>query len=196
MLHSTKGNSRCLPCPPLLNAALSIGQMYETEYLWPRHGVLSASAETERSCLDRNEDVQIRTTGEGAHAGARAVRSSSTGRTHKKLQVLRHSHPSQHIHSDYHIILATSFHRFSHSLSALSVSFAMPLRYLFGAAALFGTALAHPSTSKHHPHPAQILSSRDVCSGNTASSRSEWCDYSIDTDYAAGKSGIFVPRLR
>lgn len=22
-----------------------------------------------------------------------------------------------------------------------------------------------------------------VCSGNTASTRSEWCDYSIDTDY-------------
>ncbi|KAF2622424.1 multicopper oxidase [Macroventuria anomochaeta] len=61
----------------------------------------------------------------------------------------------------------------------------MSLRYLFSAAALLSTALAHPSTSlkKRHSHPSRLLSSRDICSGNTASTRSEWCDYSIDTDY-------------
>lgn len=63
----------------------------------------------------------------------------------------------------------------------LSVPFAMSFRCLFAAACLLRTALAHPSTSKHHSH--HLLSSRDACSGNTASTRSEWCDYSIDTDY-------------
>lgn len=66
----------------------------------------------------------------------------------------------------------------------------MSLRYLLGAAALLSTALAHPSSSsspKHHLHPGRLLSSRDVCSGNTASTRSEWCDYSIDTDYMTGR---------
>jgi hypothetical protein len=56
----------------------------------------------------------------------------------------------------------------------------MSFRCLFAAACLLRTALAHPSTSKHHSHH---LSSRDACSGNTASTRSEWCGYSIDTDY-------------
>ena len=68
----------------------------------------------------------------------------------------------------------------------------MSLRYLLGAAALLSTALAHPSSSsssspEHHLHPGRLLSSRDVCSGNTASTRSEWCDYSIDTDYMTGR---------
>ncbi|KAH6639585.1 multicopper oxidase [Boeremia exigua] len=57
----------------------------------------------------------------------------------------------------------------------------MSFRHLFTAAALLSAAQAHPSTS-HHSHP-HLLSSRDVCSGNTASTRSEWCDYSVDTDY-------------
>jgi hypothetical protein len=66
----------------------------------------------------------------------------------------------------------------------------MSIHCLFGAVALLSTALAHPSTSlkKHHSHPSRLLSSRDVCSGNTADTRSEWCDYSIDTDYAIGGS--------
>ncbi|CAH0052330.1 unnamed protein product [Clonostachys solani] len=31
---------------------------------------------------------------------------------------------------------------------------------------------------------SELLSARASCSGNTATSRSQWCDYSIDTDYA------------
>jgi hypothetical protein len=99
------------------------------------------------------------------------------------------THSNQHTRSDRHIILAAFLfiRLITLSLKFSSEPFAMSLHYLFGAAALFSAALAHPSTSKHHSHPARLLSSRDVCSGNTASTRSEWCDYSIDTDYATGK---------
>ncbi|KAK4107642.1 multicopper oxidase [Canariomyces notabilis] len=34
----------------------------------------------------------------------------------------------------------------------------------------------------HAPHSSALLA-RSSCSGNTASTRSQWCDYSIDTDY-------------
>ena len=57
----------------------------------------------------------------------------------------------------------------------------MSFRCLFVAGCLLRTALALPSTSKHLSH--QLLSNRDACAGNTASTRSEWCNYSIDTDY-------------
>lgn len=83
----------------------------------------------------------------------------------------------------------------NHALSLFCVipkslfsTLAMYLLSLVGAAALLRAALAHPSTSLEKRNPqAQLLSSRDVCSGNTASTRSEWCDYSIDTDYTTGK---------
>ncbi|KAF2450100.1 multicopper oxidase [Karstenula rhodostoma CBS 690.94] len=39
------------------------------------------------------------------------------------------------------------------------------------------------SISKVSPGVSSSLSSRVICSGNTADNRSEWCDYSIDTDY-------------
>lgn len=54
----------------------------------------------------------------------------------------------------------------------------MSLRFLISAVALISPTLARPSQ----------LSSRDVCSGNTASTRSKWCSYSIETDYMTGKS--------
>ncbi|CAI6317592.1 unnamed protein product [Periconia digitata] len=46
--------------------------------------------------------------------------------------------------------------------------------FLAASTALVGFATAIPSPS---------LQERAACSGNTATSRSEWCDYSIDTDY-------------
>ncbi|KAF2248064.1 multicopper oxidase [Trematosphaeria pertusa] len=54
----------------------------------------------------------------------------------------------------------------------------MLTQYLVGiSTALSGLAAALPSF--HH------LENRAACSGNTASTRSEWCDYSIDTDYTS-----------
>jgi hypothetical protein len=40
--------------------------------------------------------------------------------------------------------------------------------------------------------PSDLLhiTPRAACSGNTASTRSEWCDYSIDTDYSSSESTI------
>jgi hypothetical protein len=48
----------------------------------------------------------------------------------------------------------------------------------FVTASLFGLSLALPSYPESHLFP------RDACSGNTADTRTEWCDYSIDTDYS------------
>ncbi|KAF2023523.1 hypothetical protein EK21DRAFT_118669 [Setomelanomma holmii] len=53
-----------------------------------------------------------------------------------------------------------------------------------GIAALLCTASAFPSTHSHHSLHANHFTPRATCSGNTASTRSEWCDYSIDIDYA------------
>jgi hypothetical protein len=47
-------------------------------------------------------------------------------------------------------------------------------------ASLFGLSLALPSASSF---PHSELFPRDACSGNTADTRTEWCDYSIDDDY-------------
>ncbi|EUC41696.1 multicopper oxidase [Bipolaris oryzae ATCC 44560] len=51
-----------------------------------------------------------------------------------------------------------------------------------------GLLIAHASASNshqgHHSHHAHQLAPRAACSGNTATTRSEWCDYSIDTDYS------------
>lgn len=43
-------------------------------------------------------------------------------------------------------------------------------------------ALIKPSLSAPKTEVAR-LSPRDVCKGNTASTRSQWCDLNIDTDY-------------
>ena len=50
----------------------------------------------------------------------------------------------------------------------------MLLRGIFSIAALAGYATAFPFTSDLRP--------RAACDGNTATTRSEWCDYSIDVD--------------
>lgn len=45
------------------------------------------------------------------------------------------------------------------------------------------------SHEKFHSVPGSQLLHRDVCSGNTPTTRSEWCDFSIDTDYSLGQFG-------
>ncbi|KAI0123463.1 Cupredoxin [Xylariales sp. AK1849] len=55
-------------------------------------------------------------------------------------------------------------------------------------ASLFGLSLALPSLS------APQLFPRASCSGNTASTRSEWCDYDIDTDYTTTAPDTGVTR--
>ncbi|KAI2609132.1 multicopper oxidase [Hypoxylon fragiforme] len=42
---------------------------------------------------------------------------------------------------------------------------------------LYGTAVASPFSPSVSLHP------RAACDGNTATTRNEWCDYSVDTDY-------------
>lgn len=55
-------------------------------------------------------------------------------------------------------------------------------------ASLFGLSAAFPS------FPSPQLSPRATCDGNTASTRSEWCDYSIDTDYTSTSPDTGVTR--
>lgn len=45
------------------------------------------------------------------------------------------------------------------------------------------TTTATTTSSSTSAPPDETTVPRDVCAGNTASTRSEWCDYSIDTDY-------------
>jgi hypothetical protein len=45
-------------------------------------------------------------------------------------------------------------------------------------AAASSSVVASPLSSSPSP-----LTPRDACDGNTATTRSEWCSYSIDTDY-------------
>ncbi|WYZ45663.1 hypothetical protein EsH8_VIII_000979 [Colletotrichum jinshuiense] len=52
---------------------------------------------------------------------------------------------------------------------------------LFMAGALMGSLASALPSSASLPEPN--LFPRAACSGNTASTRSEWCDYSIETDY-------------
>ncbi|KAI8932083.1 hypothetical protein NX059_010969 [Plenodomus lindquistii] len=55
---------------------------------------------------------------------------------------------------------------------------------LLTAGALLSNSFAHGSAyHQHQKLHAKHFDPRASCSGNTASSRSEWCDYSIDTDY-------------
>ncbi|KAF0315312.1 Laccase [Colletotrichum sp. SAR11_59] len=55
------------------------------------------------------------------------------------------------------------------------------LKSLFVAGALAGLASAFPS-AVDSPFPSKLYP-RAACSGNTASTRSEWCDYDTSTDY-------------
>lgn len=53
---------------------------------------------------------------------------------------------------------------------------------------IFATALAAffiPSfASPALPALSPLVSKRAACAGNTATTRSEWCDYSLETDYS------------
>ncbi|KAF2124574.1 multicopper oxidase [Dothidotthia symphoricarpi CBS 119687] len=56
-----------------------------------------------------------------------------------------------------------------------------------GAVALLSAVSASSSFGHRHKHPSLPRSNlypRAACSGNTADTRSEWCDYPVDTDYA------------
>lgn len=44
------------------------------------------------------------------------------------------------------------------------------------------------------PDLSQLVSTTEACSGNTASTRSEWCDYSIDTNYTTTAPDTGVTR--
>ncbi|KAH7067626.1 laccase-1 precursor [Paraphoma chrysanthemicola] len=56
------------------------------------------------------------------------------------------------------------------------------LRFV-GFTALLGSVAAFPPTPQHHSLHTNNFVPRSACSGNTASTRSSWCDYSTDTDY-------------
>lgn len=62
---------------------------------------------------------------------------------------------------------------------------------LLTSAALLGVAAAFPSYEAPELRPRlptpQLYPRATNCSGNTATTRSEWCDYSISTDYTSGK---------
>ncbi|KAF2709229.1 multicopper oxidase [Pleomassaria siparia CBS 279.74] len=64
--------------------------------------------------------------------------------------------------------------------------------HLLGAAAFAGFAAAFPSPSASLPAPN--LFPRAACSGNTATTRSQWCDYSVDTDTTAEAPDTGVTR--
>lgn len=53
------------------------------------------------------------------------------------------------------------------------------------AASLIGLATANPFAQPitNPPFESNLFPKRAACDGNTATTRSEWCDYSIDTDY-------------
>lgn len=59
---------------------------------------------------------------------------------------------------------------------------------LASVAVLFSPArsLVHPHKDLHSFSGPELVQ-RDACSGNTPTTRSEWCDFSIDTDYSSGK---------
>lgn len=56
-------------------------------------------------------------------------------------------------------------------------------------------ALSVPSlASLTVPAVSQLVSATETCSGNTASTRSEWCDFSIDTNYTTTAPDTGVTR--
>ena len=62
------------------------------------------------------------------------------------------------------------------ALSLLAVSH-------LASAAIVSVPSLSTDISKVAPSKIDGLSARDVCSGNTASDRSVWCDYDISTNY-------------
>ncbi|KAF2469246.1 multicopper oxidase [Lindgomyces ingoldianus] len=64
----------------------------------------------------------------------------------------------------------------------------------FGVAILSSLAVAFPSSQNSRSLHEPRLFPRASCSGNTASTRSEWCDYSIDTDYTSEAPDTGVTR--
>ncbi|KAK8093159.1 multicopper oxidase [Apiospora kogelbergensis] len=60
------------------------------------------------------------------------------------------------------------------------------------AAAVAFLSLLTPSLTSPALQSNTLISARDACAGNTADTRSEWCDYSIDTDYSeeAPETGV------
>jgi hypothetical protein len=56
------------------------------------------------------------------------------------------------------------------------------------------TSTSSNATTVPTSDPNDPIVPRDVCDGNTASMRSEWCDYSIDTDYTSTSPDTGVTR--
>lgn len=85
----------------------------------------------------------------------------------------------KHLHcaSNPLVTMASSNHFWTRIRSAVLLS-----------AILFDAASAHPNVPQHAPSLSFVsnLQPRAACSGNTADTRSEWCDYSIETDYYNG----------
>jgi hypothetical protein len=63
--------------------------------------------------------------------------------------------------------------------------FALPLLAVshFTSAAILSVPPLYTDVSRVAPFETDGLTTRDVCSGNTASDRSVWCDYDISTNY-------------
>lgn len=63
--------------------------------------------------------------------------------------------------------------------------FALPLLAVshFTSAAILSVPSLYTDISRVGPFETDGLTTRDVCSGNTASDRSVWCDYDISTNY-------------
>lgn len=67
------------------------------------------------------------------------------------------------------------------------------MRFLSGFST--GWLIAHVSAlsvrndlqAHHRRSHSHFLTERAACSGNSATSRSTWCDYSVDTDYATSR---------
>ena len=104
--------------------------------------------------------------------------------------MLLHPEQSGFSHSASFLASIPSFNFDHSSLSLVKISvtkLAMLSRSLFGlATALVATVGAFPYVPRDGSLPTPRLFPRAACGGNTASTRDEWCDYSIDTDYTSG----------
>ena len=92
------------------------------------------------------------------------------------------------LHASYHLRLCSR----PPSLCSFQLLKMLFHNHLLGTAALTGFAVAFPAT--YDALPASKLFPRTSCSGNTATTRSEWCDYSIDTDYTTQAPDTGVTR--
>ena len=75
----------------------------------------------------------------------------------------------------------------------------MKFQGIFAAAAfaLVASALPHDGVRREidlHDAPTKSVEKRATCSGNTASTRTEWCDYDISTDYTTTAPDTGVTR--